>query len=587
MSLSEDVRDALPERVARHPVASAVLAITIVALAIRLVALDARIAHFDEGRMAHWALHYAEAGEYWYRPVNHGPFIHIVGGTIFSIFGASDFTARALVAVVGGLLPLSALLFRQYLTRVEVVAMATLLALDPVMLYYSRFFRNDIFVGGFAFVAFGLFLLAAHRRRPVYLYPGALALGLSFSAKENALVYVLCWLGAGGLVFAHALYRSHTGGTAADPTGVGDGGVDRVRPALDRWLERFEEERDAIRAAAARWTVHGVGAAILFLAVLVFFYAPRGVEGAAGFPGVIHEAIFEYHMAAYDHWVPEGDEDRLAYSTLFWRMFEPTIYASGAVLVLGVAGFVYELFARERSRLFVLAASYWGFASVVGYPLAASVENPAWLIVHVVLPLSIPAAVAAGVLVRWAEEAHIDDDPVSVALSAVILVSVFSGMVWIGYDTSFANAQSSDNVLVQYAQPEGEFQDELAAMERAAAENEGIDVLYYGERYHLVDEGTADRPPAGGGGGWHSRLPLPWYERAAGAETASERDVAGLESALAEEPPIVIAEHSTFDSNPPAEEVTERIGEEYQYEAYYMRAPGDPFVIYVHEDYVE
>ena len=587
MSLSEDVRDALPDRVVRHPVASAVLAITILALVIRLVALDGRISHFDEGRMAHWALHYAEYGEYWYRPVNHGPFIHIVGGTIFSIFGASDFTARALVAVVGGLLPLSALLFRQYLSPVEVVAMATLLALDPVMLYYSRFFRNDILVGGFAFVAFGLFLLAAHRRRPIYLYLGAVPLAFAFSAKENALVYVLCWLGAGGLVLGHALYRSHTGGTAADPTGVGDGGVDRIHLVVKQWRERFEDEREAIKTAAARWAVHGVGAAVVFLAVLVFFYAPRGVEGAAGFPGVIHEAIFEYHMAAYDHWVPDEGEDRLEYSVLFWRMFEPTIYASGAVLVLGVAGFVYELFARERSRLFVLAASYWGFASIVGYPLAASVENPAWLIVHVVLPLSIPAAVAVGVIVRWAEEARIDGDQVGVALSAVILASLLFGMVWVGYDTSFANSQSSDNVLVQYAQPEGQFQDELAAMERAAAENEGVDVLYYGEDYYLADESESIRPPGPHGGGWHNRLPLPWYERSYGAETASERDVAGLEAALEDEPPIVIAEHSTFDPEPPAEQVTERIGDEYQYEAYYLRAPGDPIVIYVHEDYLD
>lgn len=593
MSLSENTRDALPDRVVRYPVVSAVVAITVIALVIRLVALDGRIAHFDEGRMAHWALHYAEYGEYWYRPVNHGPFIHLVGGWMFSIFGASDVTARALVAVVGGLLPLSALLFRQYLTRVEVVAMATLLALDPVMLYYSRFFRNDILVGGFAFVAFGLILLAAHRRRPLYLYLGAVPLAFAFSAKENALVYVLCWLGAGGLVLAHVFYRSYTGeergpgDVDADPSGVGDGGTNRIHLVVDQWRERFEVERDAIRAAAARWTLHGVGAAVVFLAVLVFFYAPRGVEGAAGFPGVIHEAIFEYHMAAYDHWVPEEGEDRLAYSTLFWRMFEPTVYASGAVLVLGVAGFVYELFARERARLFVLAASYWGFASIVGYPLAASVENPAWLIVHVVLPLSIPAAVAVGVLVRWAEEARIDGDQVGVALSAVILVSVLFGMVWVSYDTSFANSQSSENVLVQYAQPEGEFHDELAAMERAAAENEGVDVLYYGDDYYLANESESIRPPGPHGGGWHNRLPLPWYERASGAETASEHDVAGLDAALEDEPPIVIAEHSEFDAEPPADQVTERIGDEYQYEAYYLRAPGDPVVIYVHEDYVE
>ncbi len=584
MSIADDVRRALPDRIAERPVVAAVLAITVLALLLRVIALGDRIAHFDEARVAHWALRYAETGTYEYRPVTHGPFIHLVGGWVMSVFGASDLSIRLIVALFGGMLPLAALLFRRYLSGVEVVALATFLALDPVMLYYSRFFRNDVLVGGFAFVALGLFVLAYHRRRPLYLYAGTLSLALSFTAKENAIVYVLCWLGAGALLLDHVLFRP----------GSGESGLSRIGAAADRWQATLGSNREAIR----RWTLHSVGAVVVFLAVLTFFYAPRGAAATVGplealvrpttIPGVVHEALFERFLSGYDHW--DGDSgDGLGYRELFWRLFEPTLYGSGIVLLLGVAGFVYERYVVDRPRLFVLAASYWGFASIVGYPLAGSVEHPAWIVVHVVLPLSIPAAVTVGVIYRWGVDAYHDNDEVGVALCVLILLVAVGGMLAIAYDTSYANPQSSDNIMVQFAQPEGEFQDELAAMERAAEENDGVDVLYYGEEYHIEDESVADRAPAGPGE-WYHRLPLPWYDAAAGAEVSSEEDIDGLEAALEDEPPIVIADaHDPFgeEEQLPSEEVLERIGGGYQYAEYDLRAPGRTVTIFVHEEYVE
>jgi hypothetical protein len=58
---------------------------------------------------------------------------------------------RLVPVVVGGLFPLSAWLYREHLRRVEVVALALLLAVEPVLFYYSRFMRNDATVAALAF----------------------------------------------------------------------------------------------------------------------------------------------------------------------------------------------------------------------------------------------------------------------------------------------------------------------------------------------------------------------------------------------------------------------------------------------------
>ena len=93
----------------------AVLAIAALALLARLVFLGERVAHWDEGRVGYDILRYVATGAWEYRPIVHGPFLPQVNRFVFELLGASDFTARLVVAVVGGLFPLSALLFRERL----------------------------------------------------------------------------------------------------------------------------------------------------------------------------------------------------------------------------------------------------------------------------------------------------------------------------------------------------------------------------------------------------------------------------------------------------------------------------------------
>ena len=256
------VRDRLASVVARPRLVVAI--VTLAALAVRLFGLGTRVAHQDEARVAFWAYRYMESGVYWYRPIVHGPFLTIVDSYVFSLFGASDFTMRLVVAVVGGLLPLAALLFRRRLRNGETIALATLLAANPILLYYSRFYRNDLLLAGFMLVAFGFFVRAYDDRRPAFLYLGIAAFALAFTTKENALVYPVTWAGATLLLWDHRLFTDRAG-----ERGLRNAVLDQAR-RTGRWLRT--------------WWLHLALGVVEFFAIFVFFYAPRVGDGRAAAP---------------------------------------------------------------------------------------------------------------------------------------------------------------------------------------------------------------------------------------------------------------------------------------------------------------
>ncbi|MFC6737039.1 flippase activity-associated protein Agl23, partial [Halolamina salina] len=169
-----------PARWARRRPVAAVLALTALALLLRLVALGDRTMHWDEARVAYWTLRYVRGAGFVYRPVIHGPFVPITVAPLFRHLGPTAFAARLPVAILGGLAPLSALLFRRPnistpntldigLDDAETVALAALLAVTPSLVYYSRFMRSDVPLAVFALVALGFAVepLAGGRRRHV------------------------------------------------------------------------------------------------------------------------------------------------------------------------------------------------------------------------------------------------------------------------------------------------------------------------------------------------------------------------------------------------------------------------------------
>ncbi|WP_256299401.1 flippase activity-associated protein Agl23 [Haloarchaeobius salinus] len=245
-----------------RPLLGAVAVLSLVALALRLLDLGARTAHWDEGRHGYAVLRYGATGVWEYRPILHGPLLAHANELLFGVLGPSDAVARLLPALLGGLLPLAAWLFRERLRRSEVVALAALLAVNPALLYYSRFARSDLLVATFAFVTVGLVVRLLDTREPGYLYASSVSFALAVASKENALVYLACWLGAGALLVDHRLFWKRW-------SLVGDG---ERRLAAPGWLRERVDEAVVLFAVLNPLVVAlvpGVGRVVAIVLLLV------------------------------------------------------------------------------------------------------------------------------------------------------------------------------------------------------------------------------------------------------------------------------------------------------------------------------
>jgi uncharacterized protein (TIGR03663 family) len=553
----------------RDGVLPALLAVTVVALLARLYRLGWRVTHQDEGRVASWTLHYMEYGEWQYRAIIHGPFLPHVNGVVFSLFGASDLTARLVVALFGGLLPLAAWLFRERLSRTELLALALLLAADPVLLYYSRFMRNDVPLAAVMFVALGLFVRVLDTGRPRYLYPAAALMGLGFAMKENAFLYPVCWLGALVLILDRELLLA-----------VHDGDADPIDAASDR-LARF---------ARGLWSVwlHGLASLVLFVLVVFLFYAPKPeLYGLFGDPLALGSLVDSTTTRVWNelqrNWLSGSLRDH-SYVDFFGWFARSFAILAAPLGVAALVGFLADRYDADGPRNLVALAFFWGVASFFGYPLAVDI-NAAWNLAHVNVPLAVPAAVGLAAVYRRGSLALARDDRLATGAAAVLLVIAAGYTGAVAVQTSYVNPQGPDNRAVQYAQPAGHTQGTLADVERIAAANQGTDVSFYGgldeneNRHYLYspDErwGRGEEPIPG----WFSRLPLPWYLERYGATVNSTNDP---ETYRERQPPVVIAlADDGFANN--ASDIAPHL-ENYQCRQYQQYQYGRPLAFFVRED---
>lgn len=510
----------------RRRVALTVAAASVLALVVRFLQIGERTFHWDEARVGYWILQYQVTGEWQYRAIVHGPFLFHVNEFLFGIFGASNAVARWPVALVGGLVPASAWLFRTRLDDVEVVALAALLALNPVLVYYSRFMRNDVLVGAFSLVALGLVVRAVDTDRSGYLIAAGAFLGLAFTTKENALVYLGMFVGATGLLLDARLFTARVRGTDWESVAVG-------------------YVRSAARGVYA-WRRAVVLAVLAFLTVVLFFYTPRCsptapgcyevLEAPARVPGVLVASLFGAWNEFWGTWGVGGVSRQHSY-VQFLRDAIRTLGATSLMLsAAAVLGFLAERYVADEPRDLVLFAAYWAGASVVVYPAVTDISGH-WSVVHAIIPMAIPAAVGTRLVVERGQSALASDDRIGVALAALVLLAAVGQMGIVATETSFRMPQDEDNELVQFGQPGSDLSAPMAAVDSVAATNEGTDVLYYGSHFYV---GGVQNPasPDQAKGDWFNRLPLPWYLELADAEADSSVRLLEIHDT---EAPVVIA----------------------------------------------
>ena len=534
----------------------ALLGIAVVALAIRLYALGWRVFHWDEARVGYWTLRYLETGQWEYRAIVHGPLLFHVNEFLFGLFGASDAVARAFVALVGGLLPLSAWLFRDYLSDVEVVVLASALAVEPTLLYYGRFMRNDVLVAGFALVALGFVVRYLQRDRRWSFAAAVLSLALAFGTKEIALVVLGLWGGAVLLLLDHRLFVAREEGAAWTAVAW-------------NWLARTK----AAVASRVRLLLAG---GLEFLVVIVLLYAPRpdlyrALGDPSQLPVVLQAATIGSARELVGVWIQGGHEH--SYVAYLVDALQTTAFVSLPLVGFAVIGFLYDRYTGESPRDLVSFAFYWGGTMYFLYPAITDISSP-WSLVHSLVPLAIPAAVGLGLVIEQAIGFWEAEDAVGLAVVGLVLLAVFAQVGVTATQTSFQQPQDDANPLVQYGQPGGHMQETLADVEAIAADHVGTDVLFFGDHFAVADETVADDPP--GSSDWLNRLPLAWYLERSGATTDSATAVEDIE----EPPPVVIARVEHYGDLAP-------ILPEHEAAAYEITSHGTETIVFVDRSALE
>lgn len=186
------------------------LALLVVALGLgalyRFVDLGKRPMHTDEAILAIKTQEYWKTGRFAYDPHDyHGPFLHHLTRWAGGFAGWTPDTLtepqlRRVTAVCGLLLLLTPLLFLDVIGRTGAGVAAMLLAVSPMMSYYSRYYIMET-----PFVLLVALFLAlmwqwAKRKNKLWLLPAGVLLGLMHATKETFVLNVAAIIAGCGVV---------------------------------------------------------------------------------------------------------------------------------------------------------------------------------------------------------------------------------------------------------------------------------------------------------------------------------------------------------------------------------------------------
>ena len=178
------------------------------ALGVRLVWLDVRPLHHDEGVNAWFLRDLLEGRGYRYNPdAFHGPFLYLFGWLPGRLLGVGTVALRLPVALTSALLIPLLLPLRRRLGVAGITGAAWLLALSPSLICYGRDLIHETYLAFFtlALVAAASVWLETRRRRDLLL--AAAAAALLFTVKETA-VLTLAGLALAAGVAGWAALRS-------------------------------------------------------------------------------------------------------------------------------------------------------------------------------------------------------------------------------------------------------------------------------------------------------------------------------------------------------------------------------------------
>jgi len=355
------------ERRDRLLLATALVAVALLALWLRIPGLGDKPLHSDEGVNGWFSLRLYWWNVYRYQPSDyHGPFLYYVNLVLFWLLGPSDESLRLGTAIFGGLTPLLLWPLRRWIGGVGVIAAALLLACAPAMVYFSRTVIHETYLVFFTLVWLGGILHFLRRPRLPAALVAALGACGAFCNKETAIITTGSLLG--GLALAWFVGR-----TNHDPT-EGDSDLFGGRDRLSTLVDTFQRP----------WKFWLAGLGAFFAGVVLFFssffsytvsqdYAAKLGPIPEWFVGV--GGFFQALAPWLDHSRGRNQGKDWDY---FWHLMEQT---EGLALPFAIAAGLLAIFLRHRVGLFLLG---WALCSFLVYS-AIRYKTP-WCVLNIDLP---------------------------------------------------------------------------------------------------------------------------------------------------------------------------------------------------------
>jgi uncharacterized protein (TIGR03663 family) len=348
-------------------------ALLLAASAIRLYDLSAKVMHHDEGVNGVFTATLFHQGGYKYNPENfHGPSLYyaaLLTTSVASFFqgreGLSLFTIRLVPALFGIGVVWLLLCLRRYLGTFGALAAATLAALSPGMVFFSRYFIHEIM---FVFFTLGIIVAWLKYRetgQPRYFILAAASAALLGTTKETWIITVAVWMLAVPCMLAfYTLFGSY---------------ADEADKKKSKKTKLGQPEASAFPAWSNQRlyaTAAGVFAGTWVLLYSSFFMNfPQGVLDS-----VLTFKTWFATSQHHDHMHPWS-----TYLTWMWKEEAP-------ILILGALGTLVAL-AKAASR-FMVFTSFWAMGILAAYSLVPY-KTP-WLDLSILLPLIILAGYGLG-----------------------------------------------------------------------------------------------------------------------------------------------------------------------------------------------
>jgi len=392
-----------------------VIAIFVIAAALRLYDLNLVPLHHDEGVNGNFLVRLVREGAYTYDPANyHGPTLYyfsaiipwitklLFGNAARDNYGLTTFTIR-LVPVLFGLGTIGLIfLLRRRLGTLATLAAGLMLAVSPGAVYLSRYFIHETL---FVFFTLGIVVAAVRfydERNTAYLTPAFASAALLFATKETAFISVGVFIIALGMTWAYMHFARGNAKRSQTP--------ETLRTVIEQM------------GGTNRVLVSLVFAVIVFLALYLLFYSSFFTNS---------KGIWD-SLETFKIWRKTGTEAHKHEATMY---LEWLTRQESPLLFLGAIGAAIAVL-RPKNSL-ALFCGLWSFGLIAAYSMI-DYKTP-WIVLNFVVPLALIGG--------YAIQAIFELDHRQWRLVAVIIVAAVTVAVYQSIDLNFINY---DNDKPQY-----------------------------------------------------------------------------------------------------------------------------------------